>query len=97
MKRVQNIKDLVIILRPDNENEPMYKWDGGGMREAGNVFVVDILGVLEGLDIVAQAGAENDADVSFADLFTDVVGSGVELIDVILHVYILRVHISLPQ
>lgn len=34
MRYLADVKDRGIILSPDRENEKMYEWDGGGMREA---------------------------------------------------------------
>lgn len=34
MRYIDHVRDLGILLSPDREGEPMYAWDGGGMREA---------------------------------------------------------------
>lgn len=34
MKYLKNVKDYGIVLSPSKENEKIYKWDGGGVREA---------------------------------------------------------------
>ena len=50
----------------------------GGHRESGDVLVVDVLCIFEGIDVIAEPRTEDNADFSLSDALADGFGGGLE-------------------
>lgn len=55
MKSLLGVEDIGIILSPDKQGEPMYYWDGGGIREV--VVTREVAGENAGLYYLTYDGA----------------------------------------